>query len=316
MTSAFGETLKSITTTKLKELSKKRQAFEANKLIILKTLENISDRRQRLRHLLNGVKKTYALKTVSKKRRYNDDSPYELVPSGSDHELVVMINSIERFLEQAQHDPTISEKSLIDWEHSLLKKLDIQSLKYEYASTYGELVNDWLISEHISKDVSSMDVDSFEVVDKAEKQEARKQWESAVFEPFEVDQAAINSYLQELFGKTSSKRALIALRKSVETFEGELSAADQFNEDVLRSTIHGLLNSGLLSEEKNQVLKDFLQNPVILAEVADVLNMRIVAIEDWNWEQDYIPVDQRRHLNGNYHSMYRRSCRLIWEFVI
>ncbi len=54
---------------------------------------------------------------------------------------------------------------------------------------------------------------------------------------------------------------------------------------------------------KSGALKDFLASPVILAEIADVLDMRIASIENWSWE-DEIPVEQRMHVTGKYHSMY------------
>lgn len=79
------------------------------------------------------------------------------------------------------------------------------------------------------------------------------------------------------------------------------SGPKQFNESVLRWTIAGLLASGLLTEEKRAALKDFLSNPIILAEVADVLNMRMASIDSWSWEMEGLPVEQRRHVNGKYH---------------
>lgn len=83
-------------------------------------------------------------------------------------------------------------------------------------------------------------------------------------------------------------------------FETSMSSPDQFNDHVFRWTINGLLASGLLSGEKRAVLRDFLVSPVILTEVADVLNMRISAISTWAWE-DEIAVEQRRHVTGKYH---------------
>jgi hypothetical protein len=115
---------------------------------------------------------------------------------------------------------------------------------------------------------------------------------------------AISEYLHALFGQKGTNKqpakALEALRKSVEAFETSLSTPDQFDNEVLQWTIKGLMASGLLSDEKRGVLKDFLASPVILAEVADVLNMRIAAISTWSWEGD-VPVEQRRHVNGAYH---------------
>jgi hypothetical protein len=307
--SAFSETLKSITTTKLNELSKKRKIFDAHKSSLLIKTQRERDQRKKLCILVDGVKKSFAIKTIPQKRRRNYGGPGQIVSGSSvDSRLEVLLKNIERFLEQARYDPTISPKLLLDWEESLMKKLNIQSVKLEYAALYGELVNEWLTSEQSTKDEfsTSMDLDGFEVIDKAEKQESRREWEKVVFEPFDTDQAAIATYLGRLFGNAGTNKqaikALGALRKSIKTFEVELADPAQFNDHVLRWTINGLLSSSLLSEEKNAVLKDFLASPVILAEVADVLNMRITSIETWSWEQEYVPVEQRRHLNGNYHS--------------
>jgi len=107
--------------------------------------------------------------------------------------------------------------------------------------------------------------------------------------------------LFENSGNKQAIKALTALRASVEAFESTLSSPNQFNEEVLRWTISGLLASGLLPSEKNAALKDFLISNVILAEVADVLNMRLAALDSWEWGGDGLPVEQRRHVTGKYH---------------
>jgi len=296
MSSAFGQTLRSITSTKLKEISKQQTTFEKNKISTISVIESSADYHHRIEALINGTKKAFGITGSTHKRKFNS------LPTDDDRDVTSLIKNVERFLKQAQHDPTISKDLFQEWENALVQKLEVRSLKYQYASLYGELVNDWLSHESGAQDASAMDLDSFEIVDKAEQQASRKQWENAVFTSLETDQVAIKSYLQGLFGKANSVKALLGLRKSVEAFEAELAAPNQFDQDTLTWSINGLLNSGLLSEEKNQVLKDFLRNPIILDEVADVLNMRIMSLEDWKWEQEYVPVEQRRHLNGNYHS--------------
>jgi hypothetical protein len=114
----------------------------------------------------------------------------------------------------------------------------------------------------------------------------------------------MTAYLSKLFGKTGTKnhtaKALDKLQKMVEAFEIEMSAPGQFNTVNLTWVINGLLSAGLLSEDKNAVLKDFLSSAVILTEVADVLNMRISSITTWSWETD-VPVKQRRHVTGAFH---------------
>jgi len=135
--------------------------------------------------------------------------------------------------------------------------------------------------------------------------EGRANWERLVFEPFETDQTAIAAYLRDLFGLTGTNmhmiKALKSLRTKVETFEFSLSSPGQFNEHVLRWTIDGLLASGLLSDEKRAALKDFLSSSVILLEVADVLNMRMAAIDTWEWDIEGLPIEQRRHVTGKHH---------------
>jgi hypothetical protein len=306
----FSTTLQTITTTKLNELSKKRAIFEDQKSSLLKAAEIEPDQKKRLRILLDGVKQCFAINTVVRASgRRGGGATGGRVMSGNEKGLEVMLKNVERFLEQARYDPSISSKLLLDWERALTERLSIQGLKYQYATLYGELVTEWLSSERAiapADDASQMS-DDFEEVDlrKEERDAGRAEWENLVFEPFDTDQILIAAYLRGLFSKNGTNkqaaRALDDLRKSVEAFETTLSGPNQFNESVLRWTIAGLLASGLLTEEKRAALKDFLSNPIILAEVADVLNMRMAALDSWSWEMEGLPVEQRRHVTGRYH---------------
>lgn len=306
--SVFSQTLQAITTTKLKELSKKRAIFEESKSALLSASELERDQKERLRILVHGVKQCFAVKTASRRRGDRRGGPGRIISgSTNDPDLEVMLKNLERFLEQARFDPSVSPKLLGDWENSLMKRLNVQSLKFQYATLYGELVNEWLRAEKVVPlaDNASEISEGFEKVNRAEKDESRAGWERMVFEPFETDPMAISEHLHALFGPKGTnkqpEKALDALRRSVEAFEASLSTPGQFNDEVLHWTINGLMGSGLLSDEKRAVLKDFLASPVILAEVADVLNMRISAISTWSWEAEGVPVEQRRHVNGAYH---------------
>ncbi|KAL5330177.1 hypothetical protein ACEPPN_003702 [Leptodophora sp. 'Broadleaf-Isolate-01'] len=301
----FSETLQSITTTKLTELSKKRSIFEEHKASLLLTTQNESNQKQRLGVLVDGVKKCFAVKTAPRKRGDRRGGAGRIVDGTNDPKLEVMLKNLERFLDQAKYDPSISPKLLQDWEDSLLKRLNVQSLKYQYATLYGELVTEWLGAEKASSlpDNISETSDGFEKVKPAERDESRIAWEKLVFEPFETDQMAVSEYLRALFGETSDNKqgfkALQKLHKEVEAFEATLSSPNQFDETVLRWTINGLIASVLLSDEKRGALKDFLGSPVILAEIADVLNMRIADISEWSWD-DEVLIEQRRQVTGSY----------------
>ena len=258
----FSSTLQTITSTKLNELSKKRSAFEDQKTSLFKAAGLESEQKKRLRVLLDGVKQSLAVKTVARASGRRSGGVGARVMSGNERGLEVLLKNVERFLEQARYDPSISPKLLLDWERALTGRLNIQGLKYQYATLYGEIVTEWLSSEHViaPADDASEKSDDFEDLDirKEDRDAGRAEWEHLVFEAFDTDQILITAYLRGLFSKNGTNkqatRALDALRKDVESFETTLSGPNQFNESVLRWTIGGLLASGLLTEEKRAAL--------------------------------------------------------------
>ncbi|KAI0377728.1 hypothetical protein F5Y04DRAFT_171917 [Hypomontagnella monticulosa] len=296
--SVFSETLQEITNTKLEELSKRRSDFETAKSNILSMLETESDPAQRLYILSQGVKACYALKLGKYGRVHN-------ASQSRNSELELELKNLDCFLAQVKYDPSVINMTPA-WEESMLRHLNTQSLKYEYASLYAQLVTEWLSTEK-SKETEEVDVamtEGFEDVANTMKQEARQQWESSVFEPAKIDEAQLRAYLGNLFGAQDSKaptkiKALEEIRSKVATFEGEMSTANQFSLDTVHWAIDGLLSSGLLSDEKREVLKDFKNNSIILSEIVDVLNMRMASLQSWSWGQA-VSLEQRRQINGVY----------------
>lgn len=199
------------------------------------------------------------------------------------------------------------------WEDSLVGHLATQSLKYQYASLYGQLVTEWLSGDQSASSTAeggaSGDGDAdaemgggFEHVGTAAKLEARMQWERIVFEPANVDEDRLKTYLGRLFGfrdpdKEKVWSALEDMRKSVERFAARMMHTTQFIQDTVRWAISGLLASGLFSDEKRGVLRDFQDNAVILTEIADVLNMRMAALSSWSWGHE-VSLEQRRQISG------------------
>jgi hypothetical protein len=305
--SIFSETLQSITTAKLEELSKKRAIFEDQKAQVHRDAELETDELKKLRLILDGVKKCFSVKTTT--RRGNAGQGYAgRIISGStnDPRLEVKLKNIERFLEQARYDPSVSSKLIRDWGNLLIQALNVQSLKYQYASLYGELVTEWLSADKASVTSSGDDSEmseGFEEIASRERLESRAEWERSVFEPFNTDPQAIVSYLKALFGEpgsnTQAYKALKKLQDSVRSFEETLAAPGQFNLDVLQWVIKGLIASDLLTDEKRAVLKGFNNSQVILSEVADVLNMRMTALDTWTWGGN-VPIEQRRKISGSY----------------
>lgn len=138
----FSETLQSITTTKLTELSKKRKVFEDRRIALLAATDSEVDQRKKLCILVDGVKTCFSIKTTVQKKGDRYGQAGRVIRTGSQPELEVFLKNLERFLTQAQYDPSISAKTLQGWEKSLKKQLDVQSLKYQFATLYGELVTE------------------------------------------------------------------------------------------------------------------------------------------------------------------------------
>lgn len=123
-----------------------------------------------------------------------------------------------------------------------------------------------------------------------------------MFTPGEVDVTEIEELLNLLFPDKESKMALDYVRKATKDFgKTFLVNSAPFDHTTLRRCINGLLHSDLLSEQKKNTLHDFLQDEVVLTEIADVLNMRFADLEGWGWDAEGgIPVEPRRQLNGKY----------------
>ncbi|EHK98414.1 hypothetical protein M7I_5789 [Glarea lozoyensis 74030] len=287
--SVFSETLQEITTTKLSELSRRRTIFEDQKASVVAASQAQPDQKLRLAILSDGLKQCFAVKTAKRKRGDRRGGPGSIIRGSTDDpSLEILLKNFDRFSEQARYDPSISARIMDDWEITLKKRLDVQSLKYQYAALYETIESPVKTSETQTQPRDS----------------SRAEWEELVFADFKTDETKISSYLGNLFGKNGTNdqaiKALEKLRKDVEAFEISMSVPGQINNVNLKWAINGLLSAGLLSEEKNTVLRDFLSSTVILTEVADVLNMRMSSLHTWSWETD-VPIEQRRHVTGAFH---------------
>jgi hypothetical protein len=245
--SVFGETLKTITTAKLDELAKQRAAFDKDYAALLDAVNAKKGSLERVFLLADGTKACLGVKTGGTRNT----------------RLEIDLKNLERFLEQARFDPSVSPKILEDWEKTLLQYLSVQSTKFQYADLYGKLVTEWLASDKPSTNDGDVEMtESFEELPGAKRLASRSEWEKDVFQSAEVDEQTLKTYLDELFitNKKEGAAAIRELRNNVENFESRLNSSTQFDKYTLRSTIQGLQNSDLLSNEKREALNDFLSN--------------------------------------------------------
>ncbi|KAL1607651.1 hypothetical protein SLS60_002586 [Paraconiothyrium brasiliense] len=295
--SVFSQTLQDITTTKLEELAGQRLAFEEQYKQLLDKASQVPDRLESLFILADGIKSCLHVPTESSK---DGKSGRVRVGSTGNPRLETDLKNLDRFLEQARYDPSVSPK--------VSPSPAARRMSNPHTDLYGRLVTEWLSSEqpNLGEDVLNSG-DSFEELPGAKKLEARAKWEKVVFEPADVNEEELIDYLKRLFSVDEESEeedsevrvALEELRRKVAAFESGLSSSQQFNVNTLRWVIQGLQASDLLSNEKREVLKDFLGNDVILGEIADVLNMRMAVLGRWSWG-DHVPLEERRNVNGGY----------------
>lgn len=295
----YSHTLQHITDAKVEELSNKRQIFSDRKEAALQAEKEPGSPLEKLRALLNGVKTCFDLR-VDEDGRVADETH-------SDYRLVGELSNLDRFLKQAEYDPSISTEKLDRWRRSLVSLLDVQSLKYEYATLFAQLTMEWLSAK---RNLTSPKPDGFEELASSQKLDARRQWEELVFTPADCDADTITDFLSELFAQPSDTdtgtadvkavvKALEKLREEVSKFETRLSGS-HIDVPTLNWVIKGLLSSDLPTEKQLAVLREFQKDTTVQKELCDVLNMRLSALQSWSWGPE-VHVDQRRQLNGSYH---------------
>lgn len=299
MSSSFSQTLNSITITKLQTLSKQHSDFASQKQQVLASVDAAAEPQEKVRLLVNGIKSWRSADTTSTGST-----------SAASHS--AYLENIEKFLQQARHDPSIGISSLSEWESKLTKIFETEKVKFEYAELFGRLLTEWIGSANVEPsrktkgaqvvgEGSEVMVDEYEKIGRKEMHEQRSIFESHVFTTKDTDTAAIKTYLDDLFSLSKdSIGQLTRARKTMKDYGEFLLKNTTFTVYDLRLTIKSLLASNLSSNDKRHTLKEFSRNDAVLIEVADVLNMHLSSLTSWTWDTDAVPVEMVRHLNGKY----------------
>ncbi|KAI1506794.1 hypothetical protein Ptr86124_014264, partial [Pyrenophora tritici-repentis] len=112
--SVFGETLHTITTTKLEELAKQRVAFEEEYSALLDSIKAEPDPLKRVGLLLDGSKICLGIRTDNKGTKDGRTSRV-IINRSRNIRLETDIRNLDRFIEQARFDPSVSLKVIADW---------------------------------------------------------------------------------------------------------------------------------------------------------------------------------------------------------
>ncbi|KAK0705188.1 hypothetical protein B0H67DRAFT_374063 [Lasiosphaeris hirsuta] len=287
-TSVLSKTLQSITLTKIRELESRRNSYETRKRNYLNKADAAADQRDRLECLLEAFK--------------------ELSPGAAKDG---SLTNIERWLTQSRYDASVPTSKLASFDGRLRTKLDIQSRKLDMAHLYSRLLTEWMEMNQLSSTPSAnlateAGEDAFEVVVERQRQRLGQlvdKFEAVVFEPRETSDSEIRSFLDNLFPDEESQTALEKLRDDIaEASEDLMNETAPFDDESLTNCIKGLLTEDILSDEKQAILRDFLESDVAKVEISDVLNMRYSDLKQWHWDagKDGIRVMPRAGLNGKY----------------
>ena len=301
----LSQTLQSITNTKISELRQQRETFAALKSKLLASVDSVAEPEARVRLLLTEIAGCTP-ENGKKLENFEDSDLYGNIGNLS-------LKNIRRFLDQSRYDASVPESLLKDWEQELRLLLDQRTRKLDYADLYARLLTEWLADnsaavtpppEAMGGEKGESSEEPFELVAQTKLQQLREMFESYVFTPLETDTEAIVAHLDNLFQDEDAAKALKTLRRDVEDIGTDLTATTSpFNDHVLTWCIKGLLKNDLLTEHKKTLLEEFLQNKIVLTEIADVLNMRFARLEGWSWGEEAISVEPRKQLNGKYRVM-------------
>lgn len=216
--------------------------------------------------------------------------------SSSSFDISDLIKRIEAFSLFSQDTAFSSDTKTKAWCQEIFDSLNIESEKYKYTRLFYELILD-AVQE---KAQSSANQGNF----KTEMAEQRAQFEQIVFSESIGDAAAIKTYLDDELFKNYPNQ-LQRLRNKITTFCNSFSDLSISTSDVTL-TITNLIGIGLVSNEDIKVLRGFLDDSIVIKEIADVMTVKLKSINSWSWPKAGLKAEQKLHLNGKYR-VYMRS---------
>lgn len=282
----LSRTLQSLTRSKIYELGKQRDAYESRKSEALADADKCLTTSERVSHLLESTRKFFP------HLRYDAE-----------------FRNIEHWVDQARFDSSIPTEKLVGFEKYLRDKFEPHSRKLQLADLYSRLLTDWMnppLVEAQKDGETSEAPDDFLVVEERQKQRLKQlcdQFEEMVFQPHETDPTQIENFLDGLFQKDDQMKTFHQFRSRLQTSLDYIwESKNPFSVDSLAACIRGIQCEEIVSDEKQETLKHFVNNKVALSEIADVLNMRYADLENWDWHagEEGVPVLPRQQLNGKY----------------
>jgi hypothetical protein len=283
MSSSFNKTLQFITSVKLQELEKQRQAFQTHHAPVFDKANAQGDLVNRVETLLETS------------RSWSGALSSDVIKG------VLDLDNLELWLQQAKQDPGFETSNLERWAQTLETHARQSVMRFDCARLLGNLFQEWLSSgDSIIAGAADQNSKEFVDVGRKEKHEQMERFTSIVFEEKKINTNALKSYLDTIFSGKYASKVLEEIHEEMEEFCDKLCDKKLYRNDV-EIIIDGLLSgNGSLSEEDLAALREFRANDSVMTELASVLTMRLASIETWSWPAEGIPVQMRRNINGKY----------------
>ncbi|EJD41250.1 hypothetical protein AURDEDRAFT_68980 [Auricularia subglabra TFB-10046 SS5] len=299
MSAAFNETLRYITGVKLQELERQRASCRAYVDSALQAAGLAPRQLDRVNLLLQRIQGWEGIGAL-----ISDD---------------LSLSNYELWAHQAELDPSVPTALIKTWGDALEKQLRQAVTRYDHVRLFGDLLEEWLLSGDASaRTTLAPAIGNENAVGPAAHvrqgiTHQQGQLEELIFTPKTVDTDALSSFLGRLFAGDDGSHALSLLRRRVAEAGDEIRTLRVTPRD-LRKLMQSLLARDLLGAEKTATLKEFLRDDIVIQEIASVLSMQVAALDNWDWPEDGVRVDIRRHLNGKYRAYM--DCEIIQALLL
>ncbi|KAF2649673.1 hypothetical protein K491DRAFT_697913 [Lophiostoma macrostomum CBS 122681] len=224
------------------------------------------------------------------------------------------LSTLTRYIEQAEHDSSISEAKLLRWEKKLLNKPMLRAHQLDVSSFHVELLREYIHANDSPNQLSARQEgaildDDFELVE-SELEAVFEKFERNTFMSPSVETKQLEGYITSLFEDDESKAAISRLREDIEeAADDALDGTVEVDEEAIEWCIRDLLTKDTLGEEERRSLRSYLDSPQAIRELKGILNMKLV--RHWNWKEAKggLPVIARQDSDGKY-------CMTVVETVI
>ncbi|KAH7082992.1 hypothetical protein BKA63DRAFT_501997 [Paraphoma chrysanthemicola] len=221
-----------------------------------------------------------------------------------------------RYIEQAEHDRSVSKARLTKLEEQIWSKVDFHRNRLAISSFHASLMKEAMdagVYDATSRSGATTELDDFEVVEN-ELDEILERFEKETFSTEDVDVEAIETYLSSFFVDRVEKRHLEEIRDDLNEFgEDLLTDGMDIDQDFLMWCITDLLKSDRVSEDKKRTLEGYLQSPVVLRELMATISAKSIRYWDFKDAEKGLPVTARQNTKG--HCIVAEECLIDMLFL-